>query len=102
MRDITTNNDGSQDKNQKATPATKSLSEFILLNDIPTDEISHIWLGRRDSNPRMLGPEPSALPLGDSPISIAERIFIRALFLLERHANSDDYNREAPTSSTGL
>ncbi len=26
------------------------------------------WLGRRDSNPRMLGPEPSALPLGDSPI----------------------------------
>ena len=26
------------------------------------------WLGRRDSNPRMLGPEPSALPLGDSPL----------------------------------
>lgn len=23
-----------------------------------------IWLGMRDSNPRMLGPEPSALPLG--------------------------------------
>ena len=27
-----------------------------------------IWLGMRDSNPRMLGPEPSALPLGESPI----------------------------------
>jgi hypothetical protein len=27
------------------------------------------WLARRDSNPRMLGPEPSALPLGDSPSS---------------------------------
>ena len=27
-----------------------------------------IWLGRRDSNPRMPGPEPGALPLGDSPI----------------------------------
>ena len=25
------------------------------------------WLGWRDSNPRMLGPEPSALPLGDTP-----------------------------------
>lgn len=26
------------------------------------------WLGWRDSNPRMLEPEPSALPLGDIPI----------------------------------
>ena len=26
------------------------------------------WLGKRDSNPRMPGPEPGALPLGDSPI----------------------------------
>ena len=26
------------------------------------------WLGRRDSNPRMLAPEASALPLGDSPM----------------------------------
>ena len=33
------------------------------------------WLGRRDSNPRMLGPEPSALPLGYSP-SIAKHITI--------------------------
>ena len=27
-----------------------------------------IWLGMRDSNPRMPGPEPGALPLGESPI----------------------------------
>ena len=26
------------------------------------------WLGRRDSNPRMPGPKPGALPLGDVPI----------------------------------
>ncbi len=28
------------------------------------------WLGTRDSNPRMLGPEPSALPLGESPVGL--------------------------------
>ncbi len=28
------------------------------------------WLGRRDSNPRMLVPETSALPLGDAPIAV--------------------------------
>ena len=26
------------------------------------------WLGWRDSNPRMPGPKPGALPLGDIPI----------------------------------
>lgn len=26
------------------------------------------WLGLRDSNPRMMGPEPIALPLGETPI----------------------------------
>ena len=31
------------------------------------NEIRSTWLGWRDSNPRMLGPEPSALPLGDTP-----------------------------------
>lgn len=30
-----------------------------------------LWLGRRDSNPRMLVPETSALPLGDSPIELS-------------------------------
>ena len=28
-----------------------------------------LWLGWRDSNPRMTGPEPVALPLGDTPVS---------------------------------
>jgi hypothetical protein len=28
------------------------------------------WLGRQDSNLRMLGSKPSALPLGDGPISV--------------------------------
>ena len=28
------------------------------------------WLGWRDSNPRMAGPEPAALPLGDIPIPL--------------------------------
>ena len=27
-----------------------------------------IWLGRRDSNPRMSEPKSDALPLGDAPI----------------------------------
>ena len=27
------------------------------------------WLGRKDSNPRMPGPKPGALPLGDSPMT---------------------------------
>jgi hypothetical protein len=31
-------------------------------------EIRSSWLGRRDSNPRMPGPKPGALPLGDFPI----------------------------------
>ncbi len=33
----------------------------------PLDDGTIIWLGREDSNPRMSGPEPGALPLGDAP-----------------------------------
>ena len=29
---------------------------------------TYAWLERKDSNPRMVGPEPTALPLGDAPI----------------------------------
>lgn len=29
--------------------------------------LEQIWLGWRDSNPRMHGPKPCALPLGDTP-----------------------------------
>lgn len=32
------------------------------------DVLYKIWLGRRDSNPRMPGPKPGALPLGHVPI----------------------------------
>jgi hypothetical protein len=32
------------------------------------EAISNSWLGMRDSNPRMLVPETSALPLGESPL----------------------------------
>lgn len=31
------------------------------------NEIFSSWLGRRDSNPRIPGPKPGALPLGHSP-----------------------------------
>lgn len=34
------------------------------------------WLGRKDSNPRMAGPEPAALPLGDCP---AKELVVYAL-----------------------
>lgn len=30
--------------------------------------LEFLWLERRDSNPRMAGPEPAALPLGDAPM----------------------------------
>lgn len=33
------------------------------------------WLGMRDSNPRMVGPEPTALPLGESPSFLYFTIF---------------------------
>lgn len=68
MSDITINNNESQDDNQKTTPVTESSFELNNRNGIPTNEIYHSWLGWRDSNPRMLEPEPSALPLGDIPI----------------------------------
>ena len=34
------------------------------------NEIRSTWLGMRDSNPRMPGPEPGALPLGESPVVV--------------------------------
>ncbi len=38
------------------------------------DRIRLAWLGRKDSNPRMTGSEPVALPLGDSPIMKCNRL----------------------------
>ena len=37
------------------------------VRDISPDLCS-IWLGRRDSNPRMSAPKADALPLGDIPL----------------------------------
>ena len=34
------------------------------------------WLGWRDSNPRMLVPETSALPLGDTPIRVDNYVHV--------------------------
>ena len=34
------------------------------------NDLYSVWLGMRDSNPRMAGPEPAALPLGESPSSL--------------------------------
>ena len=36
----------------------------------PSGKIFLSWLGMRDSNPRMSGPEPDALPLGESPTDV--------------------------------
>ena len=68
MRDITISNDGSQEENQKTTPVMESLFELASSSNISLGVIFSTWLGMRDSNPRMLGPEPSALPLGESPV----------------------------------
>ncbi len=40
------------------------------------------WLGWRDSNPRMPGPKPGALPLGDIPLVVQQVDFsLKRLFL---------------------
>ena len=67
MSDITINNDKNQDENQKTTPVTESSLESNSSSIYSSGDVLQIWLGMRDSNPRMLGPEPSALPLGESP-----------------------------------
>ena len=33
------------------------------------------WLGRKDSNLRMAGPKPAALPLGDAPINMKDTLY---------------------------
>ncbi len=44
-------------------------------------------MGRRDSNPRMTGPKPVALPLGDTPISergIVEKFHLKKIELASK------------------
>ena len=38
-------------------------------------------MGRRDSNPRMTGPKPVALPLGDTP---KNRIIVKNLLIVNK------------------
>lgn len=52
-------------KTTKNDPINRGEEGHLELKDV----IINSWLGRRDSNPRMLGPKPSALPLGHSPIN---------------------------------
>ena len=68
MSDITINNDKNQDENQKTTPVTESSLESNSSSIYSPGDVFQIWLGRRDSNPRMHGPKPCALPLGHAPI----------------------------------
>ena len=46
-------------------------SDHSGLGKLKTDHtgLFLIWLGRRDSNPRMSAPKADALPLGDAPIN---------------------------------
>ena len=46
----------------------KSLIDKGLMDDLKSSY--PLRLGRRDSNPRMPGPKPGALPLGDAPASV--------------------------------
>ena len=51
--------------NQK-DPHNRGLNGFEYISP----GLCSIWLGWRDSNPRMHGPKPCALPLGDTPMLI--------------------------------
>ena len=48
------------DQTNKKAPNNRGDSKIKAL-------LRTLWLGRRDSNPRMPGPKPGALPLGDVP-----------------------------------
>ena len=43
---------------------------------------SEVWLGRKDSNLRMPGPKPGALPLGDAPIKDKNACVLLLFFIL--------------------
>jgi hypothetical protein len=41
-------------------------------HDDGINDNAKIWQGRKDSNLRMAGSKPAALPLGDAPVVIAQ------------------------------
>ena len=58
MRDITINNNGSQEENQKTTPVTESFFEPASSIHYLSGVIFSTWLGMRDSNPRSRDQNP--------------------------------------------
>ena len=78
MSDITIKNEENQDKNQKTTPVVGSLSELNISRKLLPGDILQIWLGWRDSNPRMPGPKPGALPLGHIPSNACVHYYSKA------------------------
>ncbi|MDK2899275.1 MAG: hypothetical protein PWQ10_462 [Patescibacteria group bacterium] len=70
MSNITINSENNQEKNQKTTPVTESFHNQSSSDNSLLDGIVKIWLGWRDSNPRMSAPKADALPLGDIPLTI--------------------------------
>jgi hypothetical protein len=49
-----------------------------------TKSVKNIWLGMRDSNPRMPGPKPGALPLGQFPLISALLLYSKInIFCIE-------------------
>ena len=59
--------------NQTSKNSAENRDEDIR-KDLPA-EICSIWLGWRDSNPRMHGPKPCALPLGDTPVNLVKNYY---------------------------
>ena len=54
----------------KNTPSNRGEKQN---NDVES-QLRSLWLGRRDSNPRMPVPKTGALPLGDAPIFSQENV----------------------------
>jgi hypothetical protein len=44
-----------------------AIAKNITEEEFVRGTLSPLWLGRRDSNPRITGPKPVALPLGYAP-----------------------------------
>ncbi len=73
MSNQTFKNDENSDQKNKKTPVTESSRP---IESISPGIIYASWLGWRDSNPRMHGPKPCALPLGHTPMYGPEEILV--------------------------
>ncbi len=58
------------ERKRSSQPSSPTKNEHTLFF------VSRTWLGMRDSNPRMVGPEPTALPLGESPTDYSVLIIL--------------------------